>query len=115
MEHLPDTLESLFDAERRRDWKRLRMLLHPDVIWTVIDREESRVVGAQAYIDRLMAAYRDGGASDFVVSHVRRGSEGLVATELIDEEGRISVDVFKIDESGVLVQEWEHLLGRASG
>lgn len=111
MDELPQSLSDLFSAELHQDWARLRELLHPEVVWTVIGHDESRVHGAEAYVSRLRAAYEHGSATGFTVRHVRRGEGGLVATELIDEEGNVSLDIFELDPQGRVLREWEHLLG----
>ncbi|PKI92223.1 hypothetical protein CW368_05175 [Actinomycetales bacterium SN12] len=84
------------------------------MVWTVFDGEESRTYGAEAYVSRLRAAYEHGSATRFTVRHVRRGAVGLVATELIDENGLISLDIFELDQNGQLRREWEHLLGKTT-
>ncbi|OKL50831.1 nuclear transport factor 2 family protein [Buchananella hordeovulneris] len=108
---LPAPLEALFAAEQRRDWPALGKLLHPDVTWTIVTGRGSHTVrGRQAYLERLAAAYRDAPAATFSVHRTWLANDGLVATELVDDGGRVSLDVFALAD-GLVRHEWEHLLG----
>lgn len=111
MERLPNPIEILFAAERCRDWETLRSVLHPSVVWTIVGSEESLVAGADAYIARLRHAYERDGAVDFTVRRVLFGVGGKVATELVDDVGNISIDIFELDKNGLVTREWEHVLG----
>lgn len=107
---LPAPLEALFAAEQRRDWPALGQLLHPAVTWTIVTGQGSRTIrGRQAYLERLAAAYRDAPTATFTVRRAWLADDGLVATELVDDGGRVSLDVFALAD-GLVRHEWEHLL-----
>ncbi len=109
---LPTVLQRLFAAENARDWAAVADLVHPEVEWTVVGDDGERVVtGREPYLDALAAAY-DGSEAQFRCVEVTR-SEGdrRTVTQLVDTDGRRSLEVFEL-EGGLVRREWEFLLGR---
>ena len=99
-------LEAFFEAENRRDWEAYAGLLHPDVEWTVGGR---MITGREDYVRAMRAAYV-GSDARFRVHQLIESADGrVVATLLVDSEGRRSLDVFELS-GGVVVREWEFLL-----
>lgn len=105
---LPPVLVRLFDAENRHDWSDLAALLHPDVEWTVVPSRRGRSVGIAAYLERLEGAYSESGGTTLKVRHVIRGGDDLTATELVDQDGGVSLEVFQL-EDGRVRRTWEYL------
>ncbi|GAA1452452.1 nuclear transport factor 2 family protein [Nesterenkonia lacusekhoensis] len=106
-----DVLDELFAAENARDWTTFRALLHPEVEWTLIGSGTTSVVhGRDAYMNRLEATYESAPDAEFTLRRSLRNDAGLIVTELIDNHGNVSVDVFDV-RNGLLRREWEFLLG----
>lgn len=104
-------LEAFFEAENRRDWEAYAGLLHPDVEWTLGGRT---ITGREDYVRAMKAAYA-GSDARFRVHQLIESADGrVVATLLVDSEGRRSLDVFEFS-GGVIVREWEFLLGAGPG
>ncbi|HEX7350886.1 nuclear transport factor 2 family protein [Brachybacterium sp.] len=108
MMQLPQALVGLFDAENRRDWEGLAALLHPDVEWTVTPSRRGRTVGIDAYLERLEESYRESGEAVFKIRRIVRGDDALTATELVDQAGNISLEVFELD-NGLVRRAWSYL------
>lgn len=106
-----ETLEAFFEAENDRDWEAYAGFLHPDVAWTVGGRT---VTGREDYVRAMRASYA-GSDARFRVHQLIESADGrVVATLLVDSEGRRSLDVFEFS-GGVIVREWEFLLGAGPG
>lgn len=102
-----ETLEAFFDAENGRDWEAYAGFLHPDVEWTVAGRT---VAGREDYVRAMRAAYAGSDARFRVHQSIESADGRVVATLLVNSEGRRSLDVFELS-GGVVVREWEFLLG----
>ena len=102
-----ETLEAFFEAENGRDWEVYAGFLHPDVEWTVGGRT---VAGREDYVRAVRAAYAGSDARFRVHQSIESADGRVVATLLVDSEGRRSLDVFELS-GGVVVREWEFLLG----
>lgn len=100
-----DVVDRLFAAENRRDWEVFRALLHPQVEWTIIGPTDAVIRGRDAYMQRIEAVYAAAPAARFTVRRSLNNFAGLVVTELMDNAGDISVDVFYVRD-GVVVREW---------
>lgn len=106
-----ETLEAFFEAENDRDWEAYAGFLHLDVEWTVGGRT---ITGREDYVRAMRAAYA-GSDARFRVHQLIESADGrVVATLLVDSEGRRSLDVFEFS-GGVIVREWEFLLGAGPG
>lgn len=102
-----ETLEAFFEAENGRDWEVYAGFLHPDVEWTVGGRT---ITGREDYVRAMRAAYAGSDVRFRVHQSIESADGRVVATLLVDSEGRRSLDVFELS-GGVVVREWEFLLG----
>ncbi|GAA3646207.1 SRPBCC family protein [Microbacterium marinilacus] len=104
-------VEAFFRAENARDWRTYARLLHPHVEWTLVDGASERVVvGRGDYLSAIRAAYSDVATAFRCVDMTIDVERARVATSLVDDAGRRSLDVFEFD--GELIRrEWEVLLG----
>jgi len=59
---------------------------------------------------RIEDAYASAAEARFAVHRSLRSEVGLIVTELLDNEGNVSVDVFDVHD-GLVIREWEFLLG----
>jgi len=59
---------------------------------------------------RIEDAYTSAPEVRFAVHRSLRNEAGLIVTELLDNDGNISVDVFDV-RGGLVIREWEFLLG----
>ncbi len=66
--------------------------------------------GRDAYMRRIKDAYTSAPDARFAVHRTLRNQAGLTVTELLDNEGNVSVDVFDVRD-GLVIREWELLLG----
>ena len=104
-------LVELFAAENARDWATFQTLLHPEVEWTLIGPDTTAVVrGRTTYMNRILAAYESASDARFTVRRSLSNEAGMIVTELIDNHGDVSVDVFDV-RNGLVRREWEFLLG----
>lgn len=102
-----ETLEAFFEAENGRDWEVYAGFLHPDVEWTVGGRT---ITGREDYVRAMRAAYAGSDVRFRVHQSIESADGRVVATLLVNSEGRRSLDVFELS-GGVVVREWEFLLG----
>lgn len=102
-----ETLEAFFEAENGRDWEVYAGFLHPDVEWTVGGRT---ITGREDYVRAMRAAYAGSDARFRAHQSIESADGRVVATLLVNSEGRRSLDVFELS-GGVVVREWEFLLG----
>ncbi|QDO88684.1 nuclear transport factor 2 family protein [Ornithinimicrobium ciconiae] len=108
---MDSVLAELFVAENARDWATFHALLHSEVEWTLIGPDATAVVlGRSAYMDRILAAYESAPGARFSVRRSLRNEAGMVVTELIDNHGDVSIDVFDVRD-GQVRRQWEFLLG----
>ncbi len=107
---MTEVLDRLFSAENERDWDAFRSLLHPQVEWTLIGPKTTVIRGRDAYMRRIEDAYTSAPEVRFAVHRSLRNEAGLIVTELLDNEGNVSVDVFDV-RGGLVIREWEFLLG----
>lgn len=106
---MDDVLPELFAAENARDWTAFRALVHPGVEWTLIGPDATTVVsGRTAYMSRILAAHKSASNVSFAVRRSLRNEAGMTVTELIDNHGDASVDVFDVRD-GLVRREWEFL------
>lgn len=102
LDSMDDVLAELFAAENARDWVAFEVLLHPEVEWTLIGQDATAVVrGRTAYMNRILAAYEAAPDARFTVRHSVRNEAGMMVTELIDNNGDVSVDVFDVRDGQV--------------
>ena len=106
-----DLMDDFFRAENARDWEAYAQFLADDVEWVVISPGRTKTItGKAAYLAAIQAAYA---AEDvtFAVLRIESDDSGrLVATLLQSESGDLSLDVFDWSD-GLIVREWEFLLG----
>lgn len=107
---MTEILVRLFAAENERDWAAFRALLHPQVEWTLVGATTTTIRGRDAYMRRIEDAYASAPGAWFSVHRWLHNEAGLIVTELIDNEGNVSIDVFDVRDGRVL-REWEFLLG----
>ncbi|MGB3186171.1 MAG: nuclear transport factor 2 family protein [Ornithinimicrobium sp.] len=107
---MTEVLDRLFAAENDRDWRTLETLLHPQIEWTLVGPITTIIRGREAYLKRLKEAYDNTPDAHFELQRSQSNGAGLVVTELLDNRGDVSVDVFDVRD-GQVVREWEFLLG----
>ena len=102
-------LMEFFQAENRRDWGRYRSFLDDKVEWTLHGEETQRIAGAEAYLERIQAAYA-GNTDTFRCEKLWRGG-GRITALLVNSRGDYSLDLFEF-EDGRIRREVEVLLGK---
>ncbi|MBT2486168.1 MULTISPECIES: nuclear transport factor 2 family protein [unclassified Microbacterium] len=107
---MDQVLHRLFAAENDRDWETLTALLDPAVTWFLVSGATTVIRGRDDYVSRLQAAYEGRPAARFRVERFRETGHGRTMCELVDDVGRVSVEVFDVRD-GLLVTEWEFPFG----
>lgn len=108
MAYLMSRLHDFFAAENAREWTVYRSFLHPEVMWTLGERV---IRGADEYVAAMQQAYGDSDIQFRCVASRVSESGSLIATLLVDDDGRRSLDVFEFKDE-LVWREHEFLLGR---
>lgn len=111
MADLMARLHCFFAAENARDWSSYGSFLHPEVTWILGDRV---IQGVDEYLAAMQRAYGDSEVQFHCVWSQVSESGSRIATLLVDDDGRRSLDVFEFRDELVWL-EHEFLLGRDLG
>ncbi len=104
-----ERLAAFFEAENKRDWKKYRQFLHPDVKWMLHSKTVHTICGIDAYLAAIIDAYA-GNENTFVCENLYPSKGGnRIVTILANNLNERSCDIFEFKD-GLIYKEYEFIL-----